>query len=167
MNQLKRYTIIGTIFVIILGALAHFFYDWSNQNVIVGLFAPVNESTWEHMKLAFFPMLLFSVIAIPRLKENYPCITSSLLSGILIGTVLIPVIFYSYTGILGYNVFILDLLTFVFAIIIAFCAVYRFALSCRMQNVITPLCVFVCVFFVFFVLFTFYPPHIGLFTATI
>ena len=30
--------------------------------MLVGLFAAVNESTWEHMKLAFYPMLIFSVI---------------------------------------------------------------------------------------------------------
>ena len=89
MNQLKRYTIIGTVFVIFLGTISHFFYDWSNNNFIVGLFAPVNESTWEHMKLIFFPMLLFSLFAIPKLKENHPCITSSLFSGILVGTALI------------------------------------------------------------------------------
>lgn len=112
MNQLKRYIIIGTIFIIISGTLSHFFYEWSNNNFVVGLFSPINESTWEHMKLVFFPMLLFSLIANSKLKEIYPCITSSLLFGILIGTFLIPIIFYTYTGILGYNVFVLDLITF-------------------------------------------------------
>ena len=124
MNQLKRYLIIGTIFVIILGTLSHFFYDWSNNNFVVGFFSPVNESTWEHMKLVFFPMLLFSLFANSKLKSIYPCITSSLLFGILIGTFLIPIFFYTYTGILGYNVFILDLITFILAVICAFCKKY-------------------------------------------
>ncbi len=35
-------------------------------------FSAVNESTWEHMKLAFFPMLLFSFAANLFLKKDYP-----------------------------------------------------------------------------------------------
>ena len=165
MNQLKRYLIIGTIFVIVLGTLSHFFYDWSNNSFVVGFFSPVNESTWEHMKLVFFPMLLFSFFANSRLKSIYPCITSSLLFGILIGTFLIPIFFYTYTGILGYNVFILDLITFILAVICAFFSVYRLTLSCRMQNHTTILFIAVCVVFVCFVLFTVYPPSIALFTT--
>ena len=164
MNQLKRYLIIGTIFVIVLGTLSHFFYEWSNNNFVVGFFSPVNESTWEHMKLVFFPMLLFSLIANYRLKSIYPCITSSLLFGILLGTFLIPIFFYTYTGILGYNVLVLDLITFILAVICSFSSVYRLTLSCRMQNHTTILCIAVCVVFVCCILFTVYPPSIALFT---
>ena len=52
-------TIIGVIFVSAAGTLLHFVYSWTGNNSIIGLFAPVNESTWEHMKLLYFPMLLF------------------------------------------------------------------------------------------------------------
>lgn len=163
MNQLKRYTATGTVFVIILGTLAHFFYEWSNNNPIVGLFTPVNESTWEHIKLLFFPMLLFSLIAIPKLKNIYPCITSSLLSGILAGTALIPIIFYTYTGILGYNLLFLDISAFILAVISAFYIAYKLTLSCRMQNYTVLLCIAVGILFICFVVFTFYPPGIALF----
>lgn len=117
------------------------------------------------MKLIFFPMLLFSLIAIPKLKENNPCVTPSLLFGILLGTSLIPIIFYTYTGILGYNVFVLDLVTFILVVIGAFCTVYRFTLSCRMQSYTVILCTVICLVLICFVLFTYYPPDIGLFTA--
>ena len=163
MTQLKRYTIIGAIFVIILGTLSHFFYDLSNQNFIVGFFSPINESTWEHMKLVFFPMLLFSLFVISKSKESNPCITSAFLSGILIGTLLIPLIFYTYTGILGYNVFILDLLTFLLSVIGAFFVAYRLTLSCRMQEYTMLLWIAVGVVFLCFLLFTIAPPDIALF----
>lgn len=39
-----KLTIIGAIFVIIVGTAWHFIYDWSGNSVIVGLFAPMNES---------------------------------------------------------------------------------------------------------------------------
>lgn len=165
MKRLIRYTIIGTVFVSILGTLSHFFYEWSDNSLIVGLFSPVNESTWEHMKLIFFPMLFFSIRAIPRLKGDYPCIASSLLSGILLGTALIPVIFYTYTGILGYNRLALDIATFALSVIIAFYTAYRLTTSCRMQRHIWILYAAICIAMLCFFLFTFCPPDIGLFAS--
>lgn len=44
MNQIKQYTIIGILFVLTTGTLAHFLYDWTGNNTVVGLFTPVNES---------------------------------------------------------------------------------------------------------------------------
>lgn len=49
-------------FISILGVLLHFTYEWSNDNPAVGLFSAVNESTWEHLKLIFFPMLLLTMM---------------------------------------------------------------------------------------------------------
>lgn len=163
MNRLKSYTIIGIIFVLILGSLSHFFYEWSNNNFIVGLLAPINESTWEHMKLLFFPMLLYSFIAIPALKNDFPYILSSLFSGILIGTLLIPVVFYTYTGILGYHTLILDIATFVLSVILSFYFSYVLTLCDKMPHYTALLFVAVCLFCICFIVFTYYPPGIGLF----
>ena len=38
------------------GAALHFAYDWCPVP-LVSLFAPVNESVWEHLKLFFWPVL--------------------------------------------------------------------------------------------------------------
>ena len=50
------------LFISVLGVLLHFTYEWSGDNPIVALFSAVNESTWEHLKLLFFPMLLLTII---------------------------------------------------------------------------------------------------------
>lgn len=163
MKQLKSYTMAGTIFVLILGTLSHFFFEWSNSSYVVGLFTPVSESTWEHMKLIFFPMLLYSLAMIPKLRRTHPCIFSALPSGILLGTLLIPIIFYTYTGMLGKNFLILDIATFALSTIIAFYAVYRLALSCKMQSYTLLLWAAVGLFTIFFMVFTYYPPDISLF----
>lgn len=162
MNHLKRYSIIGVIFVLITGTLSHFIYGWTENNFIIGLFVPINESTWEHMKLLFFPMLLYSFIIAPKFKGN-KCIASSLYAGILLGTFLIPVVFYTYTGIIGYNIFILDLLTFALCVLSAFYVACRLALSCAMQKYKILLCGLIFVTFLCFLLFTYLPPSIGLF----
>lgn len=101
MKQLKHYTINGILFVLVSGSLTHFFYEWSGHNPIVGLFTPVNESIWEHMKLLFFPMLAYSFFMVFKLKADYPCIRSALCFGILAGTLCIPILFYTYTALLG------------------------------------------------------------------
>ena len=45
------------IAVAVLGTLNHFLYELSGGAAIFALFCPVNESTWEHLKLLFFPYL--------------------------------------------------------------------------------------------------------------
>ena len=163
MDKLKRYTIIGIIFVLITGTLAHFVYEWSGNNAGLGLIFPINESVWEHMKLSFFPMLVYSLYMDKKVRDEYPCVTSSLLFGVLMSTFLIPVLFYSYSGILGYTSTVLDIATFVVSVLLSFWAVYRLSLSCRLVSY-TPLLQFaVIIVAICFVLFTYFPPDIGIF----
>lgn len=90
---------IGFIFVSILGAISHYLYDWTESDVVAAI-SGVNESTWEHMKLLFFPLLIFAVIEnkILNKREDFWCIK---LRGTLFGLALIPTIFYLYNGIIG------------------------------------------------------------------
>ena len=99
MTKLKLYTITGIIFVLITGTIAHFIYEWSGNNALIGFLVPINESVWEHMKLSFFPMLFYSFYMIYKLEPDYPCIGSSSMFGVLLSTFLIPVLFYTYSGI--------------------------------------------------------------------
>lgn len=163
MKHLKHYTIIGIIFVIIAGTLAHFLYDWTGNNPIVGLFTPINESVWEHMKLLFFPMLIYSLIMILKFHRKYSCITSALCFGILVGAFLIPLFYYTYTFILNKNVFILDIGAFIASIVIAFWLSYRLTLSCRLESYTSLLCIMVCLLFACFLAFTYRPPNITIF----
>ena len=57
----------------ILGSLLHFAYDYSNKNKIVGLFAPVNESIFEHSKILLTPLLLFWFVLFFFIKEEVNC----------------------------------------------------------------------------------------------
>ena len=156
MNSLKHYPVIGAIFVIIAGTISHFIYELSGKNFILGFFFPVSESTWEHMKLYFFPMLVYSLFMNKKLKDDYPCVTSALLFGILLGTFLIPVIFYTYTDILGQNFLPLDIATFILSVILVFIAVYRLSLSCRLNSYTYLLGLLVLVMMICFFVFTYH-----------
>ena len=167
-SSLKRYTTAGLIFVLITGTLSHFVYEWSGSNHLLGLFFPVRESTWEHMKLVFFPMLLYSLFMNHKLKDRYPCIRCTLMSGIITGTFLIPVIFYTYSGILGRNYMFLDIATFAVSVIAAFAVIYRLTYKCTyegkcMSFVTVLLTITVAAIFAGFVMFTYAPPQLGIF----
>lgn len=163
MNKLKHYTIIGIIFVLITGTLSHFIYEWSGNNFILGFIFPVSESTWEHMKLCFFPMLAYSLFMNKQLKQDYPCITSASFFGVLLSAALIPVIFYTYSGILGQNFLTLDIATFAISVLLAFAAVYRLTVSCRIQKYESLLKILVLAVAVLFFVFTIFPPDAGIF----
>ena len=91
----------GFVFTGILGTFLHFLFDLAGGSLWVGLFSAVNESIWEHMKLLFYPMVLFALVEYGFWGKETPGFWKVKLLGILVGSTLIPVIYYSYTGILG------------------------------------------------------------------
>lgn len=163
MNQSKKVILFAAILVAVLGTLAHFAYDFSEQNFLVGLVTPVNESTWEHMKLLFFPMLIIGGFVWRKLRNQLPCIGSSLLAGLLNGTILIPALFYTYRGVLGFSVPAIDIATFYTSVIAAFYIVYRGAKTCSQDHRKGILLFLTLLTTIAFFWFTYHPPALGIF----
>ena len=92
-NRVKKYYAVGIVFTAVLGTLSHFFYQWSGENPLVAFFSPVNESTWEHMKLLFFPMLICSLFLSAQLRESLPSLPGALFFGNIQGKMSIPLLF--------------------------------------------------------------------------
>ena len=91
----------GYIFTAVVGTLLHFLFDWTGGSIMAALVSAVNESIWEHMKLLYYPMLIFSLLEYSRWgrgKAGFWCVK---LVGQLVGLVCIPVLYYTYTGALG------------------------------------------------------------------
>ena len=82
------------------GTILHFLYDWLGEASWIAPFSGVNESTWEHMKLLFWPMLFYAIAQrfLFREREDFWCIK---LRGILLGLAVIPILFYTYNGVIG------------------------------------------------------------------
>lgn len=91
----------GFLFTSALGTFLHFLFDLSGQSVVASLFSAVNESIWEHMKLIYFPMLLFGLIEYFLRGRDEAGFWCKKLAGMALGLTLIPVLYYTYTGILG------------------------------------------------------------------
>lgn len=155
---------IGFIFTGVFGTLLHFLYDWSNQNFLIALFSAINESIWEHMKLLFFPMFLFAIIQSHFFDEQYKNFWCVKLIGILVGILIIPILYYTYTGIFGVSIDWINILIFFLASAITYSIETRLL---KQENFIcsspqTALIILCSIAFIF-VIFTFVPPHIPLF----
>lgn len=159
---MKKSTIIGIIFTILTGSLLHFVYEWTGNHLITSFFSPVNESTWEHLKLLFFPYLVYMIFEYFYIGKEYPNYITAKTIGLLAGLVAIPVIFYAYTSILGTNYLALDILTFVLGVLISYLVSYYLLIKGVPSFNILSAVVLVGLLAAFFV-FTFYPPHIQLF----
>lgn len=162
MSKLKRYEWIGIIFTIVIGTVLHFVYDWSGNNQFVALFSPINESTWEHLKLLFFPYIIYSIIEFILIGEEYKNFITAKTLGLLSGLAAIPIIFYLYTAILSDNYLILDILTFIIGVLISY-AVSSFIL--KNQAIEWNGSTFIVMIFliIMFFIFTFHPPTLFLF----
>jgi len=124
-NTLKKSEIFGAIFVMVFGTLMHFFYDWSGKNPVVALFAPYNESTWEHLKLLFFPVLIYSVFQYAYIGKQYSGYLTGRLAGIVSGALTIVIIFYTYMAVFKHSILWIDL-----SVIVC----YRIAYSITLQE---------------------------------
>ena len=156
------FQIVSAIFTIILGTILHFTYQWSNKNLIVGVFSAINESTWEHLKLIFFPMLFSTILGYFYIGKTIPNFICAKTIGIIVAILFTVVFFYTYTGVLGTNYAILNILTFIFSVILGEYLSYKIMISnftCNNRIGI----IFLIILFFCFVIFTFFPPKIGLF----
>ena len=99
-RSVRLWQLFGFAFVSFLGTVLHFLYDWLGKPVWIAPFSGVNESTWEHMKLLFWPMVIYAVVQGIFFKayDGFWCIK---VRGILLGLALIPIMFYTYNGAIG------------------------------------------------------------------
>ena len=111
MKELKSWSIIGAVFSAGAGVLLHFVYDFFGGSVWA-CFSGVNESTWEHLKLLFWPVAVFMLLEYAAYGREIKGFAAARLVGIIAGMVSIVILFYTYSGILGYNISIVNILLF-------------------------------------------------------
>lgn len=103
----------------VVGSLLHFVFDWTRHSRIAAIFAAVNESYWEHIKIAIWPMVLLQIVLFVSGGYQYtsfvPAATLALYS--------LPIsmlgIVFLYKSITKRNVLWLDIVSFFVIIAIA------------------------------------------------
>ena len=145
------------------GTLLHFAYEWSGENPLFAPFSAVNESTWEHMKLLYFPLMAFALVQ-GCFFRDYPRFWWVKLAGTALGLFLIPALFYLYNGAIGESPDWLN----IFFFFLSAAGVFLWEWRLFGQGGHSPGHPFVpqailLIFGVLFVVLTYVPPHLPLF----
>lgn len=161
-SKIKRWQIFSTIIVMILGTLLHFTYEWSGQNNVVALFSAVNESVWEHLKLLFFPMLLVTIIGFILNGKYLPGYVCASTIGIVASMLFTVFFYYIYTGIVGKDIAVVNILSFFVSVALGGYVTYK------LMQIPFPCCtrasfIFLATLAIYFFIFTFCPPDLGIF----
>ena len=161
----KKYIIyeaVGFIVTSLAAAGLHFLYA-ALPCTLTALISPVNESVWEHVKIVFYPFLMWSII---ELIVLHPADKRAFLGAKCVGLALLPIVlivfFYTYSGIVGRNIAAVDIASTFLHLAAAFIAS---ALAYKKETMqLNIVCAAICAVFLFsLILFTFFPPHISLF----
>ncbi|MCX8151328.1 MAG: DUF6512 family protein [Candidatus Bathyarchaeota archaeon] len=166
-QKILKTEIAGTIFIILLGIALHFTYSLSNSNPLVGLFSAVNESVWEHLKLAYWPAMFWTLITTIFSRKKVNNFLAARAIGALIMVTFIPAVFYSYTTFTGESILAIDITSFFAAVIVGQLVSYRLFRFRKLPLIITVTTSAALVMLATsFIVFTFYPPHLPIFQDT-
>jgi len=164
----QNWILLGIPVLIIFGSLMHFVYEWSGNSTIVGIFAPVNESVWEHLKMTFWPMLIWWLLGYFILSINNNISAADWFVSCVIAELVCPLVivsfYYTYTGALGIESLILDIFSLFLGIIAGQCLALHIYKNKKFSQYSLYIAITILIFMaVKFTVFTFYPPHIPLF----
>ena len=162
----RKWEVAGLFFVLIWGNLFHFVYNWSGQNDLVAAIASVNESVWEHVKLLTIPWVLWSVLEAITLRRGKGGVLIARALGLVSGAAFIITAYYTYVGVTGANVSIVNITIFQVAVLLAFFVSWRVQDRGKLRGCFWAVTggVLLLGMVVLAVYWTYFPPALPLFT---
>jgi hypothetical protein len=91
--------IVGATIVFLVGSLLHFLYELSGFATWAAVIGSVNESTWEHLKMFFWPGLLVGLIQHAYLRQHLPNLWTAKAVSLWVTPTTIALAFYTYLGV--------------------------------------------------------------------
>lgn len=138
-KKIKTSLFISTFLLYGIGAILHFVYNFSNNNFLIGLITPVNESIFEHLKLSVFPILMYWLVFYFCKKKKYSLDPSKWFYGCLVSmitsVIVILSVHYVFRYSLGTKVPIIDILSLYFGILIGRFMGYKVYLKKHEPNI--------------------------------
>lgn len=155
--------IISFFSVSILGVLTHFFHKWIRKGLLVHIFSAINESVWEHMKLAFYPMSLMMLVHALIPGFYYEGYWGTAFITVMAATMLIPILYYPIRAMVGREIPAISISLYFVCILIAFVIEYQL-LSNSIFIIDHDLAlVLILIIFSLFAIFTYFPPRLEMF----
>lgn len=164
-NKLLLWEIGGFFFIGLVGASLHFTYELSDfSSNVVAFFSAVNESTWEHLKMVFFPCLLFALIEYTYVRDKANNFLIAKTTSLFVMPLVIAIGWYMYAPAVGRSIFRVDLLLFYMAVFIGQFVSYKILRLPPLEKKFTYYAIGILVIMLLsFSTFTFYAPRIFLF----
>lgn len=101
----RMYNFIGIFVILLIAGPLHFAYEWSGENFLMSLVAPVNESIWEHLKMVYWPTLLWWVTGYVLFRHRKALSGirwfQSMAVSIIFNMLIIVLWYYTWSGALG------------------------------------------------------------------
>ena len=163
-NTVNKLFLFGIIVIFLIGSLFHSVYDFLGEGAFLAIFFPVNESIFEHIKIAILPIFVWYCLCYFFKRKELDInkwFTSALLSMLLAGF-LVPVFYYFFTGSFGFESVAVDIISFALEIAIAQLIArhyYRYGKGICYKKTL----IFMIILIALVALGTFFPPKIPLF----
>ncbi len=157
-RSISTVKVIGMVCFIMLGLVFHDLYEITG-NTYLGIISPVNESKWEHWKMAFFPVLIVSLFEYRFIKAYASNYIISLAVGILVFLIITFGSIELYDIFIGYTPLFIHVSTFLLGGIA--CQMIRYYIILRTKPSKTFFVsgyAILLILFVLFAVFTFLPP---------
>jgi hypothetical protein len=159
-----RWELTGIAVIFLAGSVLHFVFDWTGHWRPIAWFAAVNESVWEHFKLAFWPGVLYAMVECLPLRRSVNNFWVGKGIGLFFMPVVVAVLFYGYTAVLGHHHIAVDILIFFLAVGIGQWVSYRILAAADMGTAVRRgAMVGLVVMAAVFALFSYWPPRAFLF----
>ncbi len=162
MTKIKKFEIWSAIATIVVGSMLHFVFAWFGDWRPFALIAAVNESTWEHLKLAFWPAFIFAVIGYITVGKTNKNFCFAQMNKLFVMPVLIIILFYSWLAFFPDN-FIYDISIFMLAVVAGHVTAYMFEKSKWNIGLKIFSGIMITLLLLAFSLFTYFPPKNFLF----
>ena len=166
-RSVLRWELIGIAVISVLGSVAHFAFAWSGESAIVGVFAAVNESVFEHLKLTYWPTIIYAAFTYGFLRKSTGNFLVAKTAGIYVMPLTIILLFYAYSGATGAESLAADIVIFIVAIALGQLTSYRILKASPLPWSLNWVALaFLVALGVIYGVFTFYTPHLPLFLET-
>lgn len=160
---MKKRFIIAAVIAAAAGFALHFLFS-ALPNAVTALFSPVRESVWEHLKLLFWPTLVASFILAPR-SEKPQRLWAAFFCALLAMPLFLTGIYYLLLTGFGVSSLPLDIGLYFLTMFLGFALAYFLYNKCRPEKIGGILLLFVLLYAVCLILFSYAAPPLEIFSS--
>ena len=159
-----KWELIGIAVISVIGSGLHFAFELSGEWAPIGIIAAVNESIFEHLKLTFWPTVIYAAVTYKLLKNATSNFIIAKTAGVYVMPAAIIVLFYAYTTITGIENFIIDIIIFIVAVALGQFTSYQILTRKQLSQGLQWFSLaFGIILGLIYGLFTYYPPRVPFF----